>query len=337
MIRIVLAAMALVVGSASLAQSAGEDLPRPKNAALVFWRVWSGEPGSLAQAMDPEFNGRDPAWTPSERLNNELAADARYEDALVAATALPECDWGVDYSDVLGTPMPHIEKLRASARVIVGDCRRLMAAGESARAGTRIVALYRMASLSRGDRLTSMSGVALGFARLAADEIRRLPAGFEFDAATLGELRPPAAAFAGADPFNYERSIRLQGVILANHVQGRYTGAEAGKLFLREMARGGEPQEVVEKIQAMDAKALGAAADQVREYYARLAQAWSGPDAEARIAKLQQEVLEGRHGPVAFLTASDFLSARRSANEHMGAVSEALARLDAMRPAAGPK
>lgn len=331
MLNVLLAVVAMAVAQASAPKPVDDEFPRPKNAALAFWRAWSTEPGSLAQAMEPEFNGREPAWTPSERLNNELAADAAYVDALVGATALPECDWGVDYADVLGTPQPHIEKLRASARVLVSDCRRLIGANDRAKAATRIVALYRLAWLARDDRLTAMSGVGLGFARMAADEIRRLPAEFTFDGPTIESLRVAAGALDGPDTFHYERAIRLQGVILARHVKSHFQGAEAGKLFLREMARGGEPQEIVEKIQAMDGAALGAAADQVQVYYAELAKAWSDPKAADRIAALQQEVLNGQRGPVAFLTASDFLGARRSADEHLAAAKEAQGRLETMR------
>ncbi len=337
MLNALLAVVAMLAAQVSAAKSGDDEFPRPRNAALAFWRAWSGEPGSLAQAMEPEFNGREPGWTPSERLNNELAADSVYVDALVGATALPECDWGVDYADVLGAPQPHIEKLRASDRVLVSDCRRLIVANDRARAATRIVALYRMAWLARDDRLTSMSGVALGFARMAADEIRRLPADFTFDGTALESLRAAASAIDGPDTFHYGRAIRLQGVILARHVTSHFQGPEAGKLFLREMARGGEPQEIVEKIPAMDGTALGGAADQVQVYYAELSKAWNDPKAADRIAALQQEVLNGARGPVAFLTASDFLGARRSADEHLAAVREAQDRLEKMRKHADAK
>lgn len=310
------------------ANATNDDLPRPTNAALFFWRAWNIQPTALAGTVDAEFNGRDLAWTPSAETSKALEEAQGFIVSFVRATELPDCDFGLEYS--LGRDMDHahLEKLRVSARILVSDTRRLQAGGKIDDAVRRVAALYSMARLVRLDRLTESSASAQGFAQMASDEVRRLCTANVLSAEQRESLKKAADSLEGKDPFLFADAIRREGAISEHFLSSRFQGDSAGSDLLRLMAQGGEPEPVVAGISAMNQAALKAEAVRVRDYYTQVGNAWTEGDAPARLHALEDKVLNLGFGPVAFMVCPGLSRALENTTRQLGAIQEAREMLD---------
>lgn len=317
-------------------KATSDDLPRPTNAALFFWRAWNIQPTTLAGTVDAEFNGRDLAWTPSAETSKALEEAQGFLLSFVRATELPECDFGLEYS--LGRDMDHthLEKLRVSARILVSDTRRLQAGGKIDDAVRRVAALYSMARLVRQDRLTQSSASALGFALMASDEVRRLSAANVLSHEQRETLKKAADSLAGEDPFLFAEAIRREGAISEHFLTSRFQGDSAGGDLLRMMAQGGEPEPVVAGISALNQDSLKAEAAKVRDYYTQVGDAWTKDDAPARLHALEDKVLNLGFGPVAFMVCPGLSQALDNTTRQLSAIREARAMLDSATPPPAP-
>lgn len=106
-----------------------------------------GEYLSLHAAMGQPFFDRVAMveGTPGADLVQELEANADMIDRLAYATRMDECDWGIPADVDLNTMLPHLGKVRALARTLNVDARRLTANGDGDRASRRVAGLVRLA------------------------------------------------------------------------------------------------------------------------------------------------------------------------------------------------
>ncbi|MFI4883483.1 MAG: hypothetical protein ACIAQU_12960 [Phycisphaerales bacterium JB064] len=102
---------------------------------------------SLHAAMGQPFFNRVAMveGAPSAELVQELEANADLIDRLAYATRMDACDWGVPDDFDMQTMLPHLGKVRALARTLNVDARRLAASGDADRASRRVAGLVRLA------------------------------------------------------------------------------------------------------------------------------------------------------------------------------------------------
>jgi hypothetical protein len=314
------------------------ELPRPTNAALFFWRAWDVQPDGLMEKLDAEFNGRDLAWTPSAEIGRELEGAQGFVLPILRATEMSECDFGIEYALGRDMNLSHLDKMRATARVLVSDARRLQAEGKIDDTVRRVVGLYSMARLARQDRLTHASSTAQGFARMASDEVRRLCDAKVLSAGQREELRKAADALGESDPFWFGQAIAREGAVTYHFLTTRFSGVTAGRDLLTAIALGGEPEEIVNAISAMDAAALKAQAEKVKDYFTRVSGAWVSEDAASGLRTLEEKVLGLEFGPVGFLVCPGLTPALRNSAQQVELMREARAMLDGTmaQPVTGP-
>lgn len=322
---------------AAPASTATQELPRPTNAALFFWRAWDIEPKDLVATVDAEFNGRDLAWVPSADVAKALADAQGFLLSIVRATELPTCDFGLEYNLGRDMDLTHIEKLRNTARLLVSDTRRLQSEGKIDDAVRRTKALYSMSVLLRTDHLTSASATAQGFARMASDEVRRLCEAGVLSAAQKDELKKSADRLSGDDPFMFADAIRREGQISYHFLTTRFTGAAAGQTLMNDVAKGGEPEQVVTAVQGLDGDSMKTQAAKVRDYHTQVADAWVKDDAAKAIRAIEEKVVSLEFGPVALLVCPGLSAAKENAALQLAMIREARALLDAANPAAAPQ
>lgn len=310
-------------------QAASDPLPRPTNAALFFWKAWSIQPPTLLETVDGEFNGRDLAWTPSSDVSRVLADAQPFILAVLHASELPQCDFGIEYSLGRDMDIGHLDKLRGTARILVSDTRRLQAEGQMDDAVRRVVALYNMSALVRSDHLTQSSSTSLGFARMASDELRRMCGANVLNAEQRETLKKAADSLSGKDPFQFADAIRREGDVTYHYLTSRFTGPNAGPDLLATVTIGGEPEPVVTAISHMDGAALKAEAAQARDYYRQVADAWAADDAMAQLAALEEKIITSKFGSVAVLVCPGLRSASANTTQQLAMIREARAMLDA--------
>lgn len=343
------------VQTASSASAAPERALVPSNAALVYWRVWAEAPADLSQKVDETFNGRDLAWSPQGDSSAALLESQAYIASIIEATTIESCDWGLEYAKGPQMHAPHFEKLRATSRVLVADCRRAWSEGRADDAVTRTIALFRMAKQTRQGELMMTSSLAQGFARMAADEVIRMAAPASGAGSTptrlndaqrtalLGELRP----LVDGDPFKFADAMRNEGRVARAYITSTFKGAEAGRSLLRALARGGEPDTMVSAIIGLDEAGLARELEKVRAYFDAAAEAWMAPpappelagptpggsapanDSVTRLRALEVRLTQGEFSQVALLVAPGFSPARMGADEQREIFKQALRALEA--------
>lgn len=311
-----------------------DPLPAAENAAIYYWRAWSFQPEKLMADVDVEFNGRDKGWKPSEALAKKLEDSQGFILNVLAASEFPRCDFQLEYSLGRELSLPHLDRARATARVLVSDIRRLHAAGKVDEAVRRTASLFAMARHFREDRLTHSAATAQGFARMAADEVARFAEARALTDEHRRRLREATGFLAESDPFYFAGAIRREGAVSFGYL-GRFQGAEAGNRLMSALALGGEPEDAVHEIQAMDQAKVDAARKRVLSYFHEAAAAWGGADAVERLRALEQKILDGSFGPVALLVCPGMSPAKVGSEEQLRVIREAVALLEAPADATG--
>jgi hypothetical protein len=122
------------------AQAAEAPAPAPdtsRNAAPVYAALYDRLGNEFFDSLFPYGQEKpvDPAI---------LKAHKADIDELIAATRLPDCDFGVNVVD-WETPMPHLPKVRKLYKLLDADAKRCLAEANPVAAGARAAAVLRMA------------------------------------------------------------------------------------------------------------------------------------------------------------------------------------------------
>src|SRR5262245_16889379 len=194
-----------------------EDTP---NAALVYWRAWSLGPADFGEKTKSLFDAAKPV-DPRGELATYLRENATLVTNIIAATRRPDCDFGIDYSAGFMAMMPHLAKLRDSARLLAADARLAAAEGRADDAAQRTAAIYRMARQPLNDRLMISSLVGSAIAGLGHSTVKSLADTGALIPAVRPTIRDAALALNTDDPFFIKGSVRCEGVVMIGWVAER--------------------------------------------------------------------------------------------------------------------
>lgn len=275
----------------------------PTNAALVYYRIWQVIPEELTTLDIP----LEPDWYPDPKAAALLADtnNQRIIKHLLRAAEMQDADWGIEYSDGINALLPHLSKLRFSARLLAADARRVAAANDPVGAAVRIAAISGLATHCANDRTMISSLVSCAIADLACRETEYL----------LDKANPPATVhpilFAGLDrlptrdPFGFQSAIAGERYFL-DWAETRIN-ASGGMAQLVHICRQSDPtreqESTLNLLQRLNASGLRSAFTKARAYYSELAATWSLPprQAEPRLAALEQDLAD--YGIIAELFA----------------------------------
>lgn len=118
-----LAALASFLAMSPPADSQEATSPLAKNAALQYWQAFSQLP-TVEKEHEALFDNPTAAAL-QEPSSVKLLDGARQSLIyLDRGSAMPQCDWGLDYGDGVGLLLPHLAKSRDLARLAALDARR---------------------------------------------------------------------------------------------------------------------------------------------------------------------------------------------------------------------
>ncbi|MEQ9096728.1 MAG: hypothetical protein RIE32_10745 [Phycisphaerales bacterium] len=146
---------------------------------------------------------------PDAQLVAELEANGDLIDRLAYASRMTECDWGLPEQTGVDTLLPHLGKVRALARVLNVDARRLAAAGDGDRASRRVAGLVRMARHTAEDGADSIIEWLVGIAVLAFAADAAMYCAPDFDAAQRGRVLAEFREIDLDDPYGLDAKIAL--------------------------------------------------------------------------------------------------------------------------------
>lgn len=304
--------------SAANAQSLPAD---PTNAALAYWRVWSLEAATLADKVKEQYVAEKGVAPESDLATLLRTPETRTTiNQIIAASRLPECDFGIAYSDGFMALLPHLGKLRASGRLLIADAALASAEGRHADAAGNVAAVYRMGRHLHGERtliscLVAQAVIASGHAR-----VRAMIDASQLSRESAAALQAELARFPEEDMFSIRASLAAEGSLVASWTDRTYTGPDAGARFVEDVVDAGtvEATPGVPAIRAMNEDALRASVVQVRKYYDECLAVFdpNDPGAEDRLASLAKDVVDGKYGPLAQVIAPSTVNVLRADKKH---------------------
>lgn len=292
-----IAATAILTASATANQPSLDLTDETRNAALVYWRAWALESDDLEKAISEDFEPKDPQWTPGPACVQALVANQDLVDRLLRAARSPTCDFQIAYEQGFAALLPHLGKMRQSAKVLIADSRRLTAAGDLEAAARRIAAVFAMADHVSSDGIIISSLVSMAICSLGEQEIANW--------SERGVLTDQTRSIVGAmldrmnrdDPFRLKLALEVESRLASAWIRQVASGPDAGSRFVDTFKEVGnitdEMAEDMEAFRSMTEAQFAEAADWYQDVLQpRVLAAWDAPDASERLAALETSIKE---------------------------------------------
>jgi len=303
----------------------------PTNAALVYWRVWATEKPEQANKVRELFDSSK-VIDPQGELAGILRENQAEISTLIRASRLPECDFGIEYSEGFLALMPHLAKFRASARLLAADAQLAFAEGRTDAGVERLATIYRMARQLTQERVMISSLVSAAVASLANTQVAANAESLSPDQkrAILSEIEK----FSRNDAFGIRRALATEGAVTSQWITRTFTGPDAGERLAKGIAGDLEQSDSGDEIKALrvlDEDAIRTGAERCRAFYVAADEAWDSPDVIAKVEALHADVLAMKYGPVARAIAPSLSNIVNANRRNAGELEAAAAKLGAVR------
>lgn len=299
-----LAAAILGVGLLASEPTALAGVPvSDQNAALRYWRTFElGDSDSSRVIAEYTPDPQAEQWIPTDELVKALAQQQERIEALIEATRFEHCDFGVDYDDGPYVLLPHLNKLRSSALLLLLDGRMHAHQGDINNAVERSAAVYRMAEHLSHERTLISSLVSLAIFAVADDFVAELDSAGKLNAEHRATIANALGRFGTGDPFGMKAAVAAERDVMANWMRRVLVddGLEGGidialALFDFEAHEMDQAREDVARRIPDEATAERMIAT-FEQYYTMTLQAWDDPDAVAKFERLEKTYLSNPDG-----------------------------------------
>ncbi|MBC8471402.1 MAG: hypothetical protein H8D56_18230 [Planctomycetes bacterium] len=188
--------------------------PDPDNAALLYYQAYIAYEKSddTMQEMVSDLS-RDKI-EPNERIRKYIENCRGAINLAVAAAEVPNCNWGLKYSDGFEMLLSHLAQTRKLAFIIGAETRILAADGDYQKALDRCLTLHKMSKHMGDETIISML-VAMSLSKVADNHIQYLLAETPQDLKTLTWLKSQLAIIeskplSSRPTTKYERELSLE-------------------------------------------------------------------------------------------------------------------------------
>lgn len=287
--------------------------PPPTNAADAYRPTFE----TIMQAWRPPEPGQPLDFAQSQQLITDWAQSgepptpevrAAFErirpvlDRARIAASLTQCDFGLDRSAGFDLTLPHLMPMRALARLYGAEAAMAMHDGEWTRATDSLAAVARIGRHAKSDGIVISSMVSVAVLALADERIGDLEGSGELDAEAATRLLGEFEAFGAVDPLDLGRAFANEADMARASIEGfidedpATAGEKLAQLF-------GTPDAPV-SLADLSADDLRGQLDRTDALYREIASLATSPDRAsraARIAEIEAEVTEGKHGELAKL------------------------------------
>jgi len=172
--------------------------PDPDNAALLYYQAFLLRPepdADTSSSIDKVISGGEPDEKLREYLNLSDCRDTI--EIAEAAAQLPQCNWGIQFSQGFGSRLPQLVHFRPLTFLLYADARILATDGDFRAALDRCLTIRRFAR-HIGDDTTTNYAISVGTDRSALRYIQNILGSMLPDAGTLTWLRGRLASVQGA-------------------------------------------------------------------------------------------------------------------------------------------
>lgn len=295
--------------------------PADRNAALVYLRH--------IELIDDDFKNAaatalaDADAPIPDALAQRLADFTDSADAIERASRLDTCDFAIERELGPYALLPHLGRLRALARVLAADARRLEETAQPEPAARRIATIVRMSEHLAHDRVVISSLVGLACQRLALAEIERALDRGRLDDPARAILREALREIDPANPVGLREALAGDAEWLLDYIDAQLDAGHTDSVnaVLRDLG--------LDDVQGLDDAQLRRYLDDARRFNHRAVDAWNDPDASAKLAALEQLVAAGAFGPVAKGASASIARVHANATDTADALRRVLDRLEA--------
>lgn len=311
--------MAAVVGLAAGVGFGGVEAS-DSNAALAYYRAWADQSTELQLTL---LTGDRLSLT--EGGVDLLAAGQETVVMLLRAAEGGEADWGVDLADGPGTLLPHLGKLRGSAKVLTADALRCVEDGDGAGAAARAAALFRMSRQSTSDQVLISSLVGMAIGNLGVSLTDQLIEAGAIDAHGARVVLAAIGDGGGTDRYGLRDAIVGEWRMIAEYLLMNAPEEGAGRWLLETMGMEADDAES-KRIAAMDKPALMRELGGWSAYYSDMLGAWDAGD-RARMDAVVERLKDGEYGTITVVMAASLTRAfdsDRKSTEDINALIERL-------------
>jgi hypothetical protein len=276
--------------------------PARSNAALQYHSSWMMLDSLLGydQLTADEIAAIERGELPDSYLV-VLAGEEEKISALIDATRLKLCDFGLPYEKGVEALIPQLGEIRQSAKLLIADARRLEETDMDA-AVERLAAVIRMGEHASQTKTVIGSLVGVAIADMSREQSKRLLDEGKLSADQAGVLDRSLNRVLTDDPFHSLLAIKTEATIMPVWIKYNYIGKDAGKelskLFsLVDGAAQGEDKEV-RSIMQMNGEQIAKLADQMTTGYVDTVEAWQAEDSIHEMSEVEHGIVSGDYGMV---------------------------------------
>ncbi|MCB9844834.1 MAG: hypothetical protein H6811_02445 [Phycisphaeraceae bacterium] len=307
--------------------------PREINAALLYYRAWMVGDTFFREFGEREDVYGDAGWRPPEDVRTFLSDNEDSIGSILEAAAQPQADFGIEYDKGFMALLPHLGKLRMTARVLATDSRRLIASGDGDGSAERIAGIYGIASHNRSDRVLISTLVSMAVSSLAHQELDELLASELLTENGRQEILAMMDRFGEDDPFGAELALRMEQQLIPAWIARTYAGPTAGLQIMKSglLSIVDQPATGLSKlgIAAMSDVAIAADLEGYTRYFEDVLKNWGRPDADELLQASAQLAESGHYGVFSRLLCPALTGAHRSDMKARAALEAARDRLEA--------
>ncbi len=188
--------------------------PDPDNAALLYYQSYIAHEkvdDTMGDMVSDLSMGK---IEPNERIRKYIENCRGAINLAVAAAEVPNCNWGMKYSDGFEMSLSHLAQTRKLAFIIGAKIRILAADGDYRQALDRSLTLHKISKHVGDETIISML-VAMVIGKMADNHIQYLLADMPQDLNTLTWLKSQLAiieskSLSSRATTNYERELSLE-------------------------------------------------------------------------------------------------------------------------------
>ena len=188
--------------------------PDPDNAALLYYQAYIAYEKSDDTMQEMVADLSRGKIEPNERIRKYIENCRAAINLAVAAAEIPNCNWGLKYSDGFEMLLSHLAQTRKLAFIIGAETRILAADGDYQKALDRSLTLHKMSKHMGDETIISML-VAMSLSKVADNHLQYLLAEMPQDLKTLTWLKSQLAIIeskplSSRATTEYERELSLE-------------------------------------------------------------------------------------------------------------------------------
>ncbi len=306
-------------------------MSEPTNAALLYGRALRLIGADAIQKVrDAQAKGAAIRDTP------EIAAildnNAGNLAAVIEATKLEHCDWGVQYGKGPLALLDHAGPMRGVVVMLDARAALLLERGDLPGAVASIAAIFAIAEHMSQDRIMISSLVAIAMTKVGLERVGALLDLGKLDRDGAKSLLAAIERIERAGDFRLPEAFATEKWMTVEWMRAAYVGPRAGAKLVEGIQWMVPDQgDALKGLELLDESGLARHFDGIGKAYDDMIVAWSSDDSAAELERVHDAVVKGEYGLIAQAFVPDFGKSRASVDTIERTMKEAAKRLEQVR------